>query len=530
MQLRQLAFDPPVKRRQISVVGKNSRVQEGIFTVEGSLAPAVGRPSFDARRLDWGRRPSGKRRTLIWRWLLFFVLFFVAGGCRRAETPSEPEGSSPTRVLLIGLDGFEWEIALPMVREGKLPNLAALMHRGVFGRLKTLQPTLSPIIWTSIATGVLPQTHGIYGFVRQERDEQGKQRLLTSQDRRAKAFWNILSDHGRRVITVGWWMTFPVEPVNGVMVAQVNTSAMRGGKGGRGTWKGGLVEGLQGQVFPPEREAEVLQTAARVEKRLPELLREIFGSVKPLPDEGTRQLWENSLWAFRADAIYREIGKRLLQNGSDFDLFAIYFGGADVLGHRFWRFTRPELYRDEPSEREARELGRLIPAYYGYLDGVIGELVEAAPDQSTVIVLSDHGMEPIYTGRRFSGGDGTYPINSGGHLGSPPAFFVAAGPGIGRASLEEAPVEVSPGSLPVLGSVLDVLPTLLALIAVPVGRDMVGEVMTGVVDPVFLADHPVRFVESHTTHSWLQSREASEAETAGSVERLEQLRALGYIE
>jgi len=112
----------------------------------------------------------------------------------------------------------------------------------------------------------------------------------------------------------------------------------------------------------------------------------------------------------------------------------------------------------------------------------------------------------------------------------PPAFFVAAGLGIGRASHEGAPIEVSPESLPVLGSVLDVLPTVLALVGVPVGRDMVGHVMTGVVAPAFLADHPIRLVESHTTDEWLESRRALAVEAAGSSERLEQLRALGYVE
>ena len=75
----------------------------------------------------------------------------------------------------------------------------------------------------------------------------------------------------------------------------------------------------------------------------------------------------------------------------------------------------------------------------------------------------------------------------------------------------------------------DVTPTLLALQGLPVGRDMDGEVMRDVVDPDYLTARPVDYVDSHTDEAWLAARTDETLQPAGTEERLEQLRNLGYI-
>ena len=77
-------------------------------------------------------------------------------------------------------------------------------------------------------------------------------------DAPADRVWNILTDADRTSYTIGWWMTFPAEPVRGVMVAQVNTITPKMRREGTGIWKGQLVENLEGQVFPAERSKDVL--------------------------------------------------------------------------------------------------------------------------------------------------------------------------------------------------------------------------------------------------------------------------------
>jgi hypothetical protein len=405
--------------------------------------------------------------------------------------------------------------------------LAGLMQRGTFGTLEATKPTLSPIIWTSIATGVESRSHGILGFVHGEqksRDERGKAaQLYTSNDRRVKAFWNIATDAGRRVHTIGWWMTYPVEPIHGVMVAQVNTITPAIRQAGRGIWKGELVAGLSHQVHPPERETSLLELVPRVEADLAALTARIFGEFPPSAPSLPAKLLEQSLWAFRADALYHRVALDVLANDGAFDLFAVYFGGADVVGHRFWRHAHPKLYRYPPDAEEIRMFGQVLAAYYVYLDELLGTLLAAAPKDTNVIVVSDHGMSPIRRALRF-----TTPALSGGHLGAPPAFLVAAGPDVRSDGRAIDPI--TRRSLRSLGSVLDVTPTLLAMLGIPVARDMDGKAMTGWLAPELLERTPVRSVATHTGPEWFETRTKPPLALQGSGERLKQLRALGYLD
>ncbi len=126
-----------------------------------------------------------------------------------ACTPAPTESREPTPVLVFAIDGFEWSVILPLLRAGEMPHLAALMERGTFGELKTLVPTKSPRLWTTIATGKPPAEHGILDFVKEQEDPSLPEQHYTSYDRRTKAFWNILSEAGVTNDTIGWWVTYP---------------------------------------------------------------------------------------------------------------------------------------------------------------------------------------------------------------------------------------------------------------------------------------------------------------------------------
>ena len=99
-----------------------------------------------------------------------------------------------------------------------MPNLRYVIERGVMGNLATIHPALSPMLWTSIATGKRPFKHGVLGFA--EPDSRGGGiRPITNLSRKTKALWNILNQNGLRTNVVGWWPSHPAEPVNGVMVS-----------------------------------------------------------------------------------------------------------------------------------------------------------------------------------------------------------------------------------------------------------------------------------------------------------------------
>jgi predicted AlkP superfamily pyrophosphatase or phosphodiesterase len=129
------------------------------------------RQIFDA---TWLRAQS---RRLV---LAITVLTLGAASCA-----SPPEPASPP-LLLLGIDGLEWDVVLPLVESGDLPVIAGLLQRGTAGKLATLSPTLSPVIWTTVATGKMPAKHGIQHFVTKG-DEDEPRRAHVSTDRRTKA-------------------------------------------------------------------------------------------------------------------------------------------------------------------------------------------------------------------------------------------------------------------------------------------------------------------------------------------------------
>ena len=122
------------------------------------------------------------------------------------------------KVLLIGWDAADWKIIHPLLDAGKMPHLEKLINKGVMGNLATLYPELSPMLWTSIATGKRAFKHGIYGFTEPD-PHSGGIRPITNLSRKTKAIWNILSQTGRKCNVVGWWPSHPAEPINGVMVS-----------------------------------------------------------------------------------------------------------------------------------------------------------------------------------------------------------------------------------------------------------------------------------------------------------------------
>jgi hypothetical protein len=466
------------------------------------------------------------------------ALMLVVAGCRERPAPASATGGfERAPVLLVGVDGFEWNVVLPLLRQGRLPALASLIRRGSYGTLETIPGAVSPALWTSIATGKTIEKHGIREFLKAKNPPV----FYTSADRRTKAFWNICTDQKRKVHAVGWFVSFPVEPISGVMVAQANTHE---NQALTRSWKGSLLAGLHGQVHPAEREGEIFEIVDKVDRELEAIVSErLRARLEDVPPRH-RAMITASHWAFRADTIYERTSLKLLREGAP-DLLAVYFGATDVVGHRFWSFVKPRgfpgrslagptgrslaphmrpgsllngllggLYWHalEPQESDGWAR-RIIDRTYEHVDEVLGEMLAALPPRASVIVVSDHGFRPW------------------GHKEGPDAFFVAAGPNVKRMQ-GPPPEKLTRSDLTRIGSILDVTPTLLALEDIPLGLDMDGRVLDAVLLP-----QPGRTrkapIATHDTPEWLAARagaaEAPGAPTEADAERLEQLRALGYV-
>ena len=105
----------------------------------------------------------------------------------------------------------------PLLEKGQMPNLERVVNEGVMGNVASLTPMLSPILWTSIATGKYADKHQILGFAEPD-GTTGNVRPVTSGSRRCRALWNILSQRGLKAGVVSWLASHPAEPIDGFVV------------------------------------------------------------------------------------------------------------------------------------------------------------------------------------------------------------------------------------------------------------------------------------------------------------------------
>lgn len=404
------------------------------------------------------------------------------------------EGPIERRVMIIGLDGLELDVMGPLLEEGRLPNFARLMHEGSWGEIQSLDVLESPVIWTSIATGMTPDKHGVTGFLKPSAD--GAAGTPTPQNaRRVAAVWDILGSRGKTVGVVGWLVTWPAEPVNGYLV----TCNFNYG------WDEGAA-GDQRVTFPEELRTEILDArvlpADVTEEDLGRFVRaSALGSRTPPRIETLKACIAN-------DETTRGVGLRLGRERPT-DFFAVYLRGVDGPCHAFWT----DLFRDSGPpvpEWEARAFHEVIPLYYEYVDRVLGEFLALADENTTAIVTSDHGHS------------GPKPKDGGGY-----EFGIPMHDSTGVVILWGKDIEKGRELTDV--SVLDITPTVLALFGLPVGEDMDGRVLAEAMSPRFMKAHPVSSIPTYET----QVRREVSAEPIESPvddEIRERMRALGYIE
>jgi Tfp pilus assembly protein PilF/predicted AlkP superfamily phosphohydrolase/phosphomutase len=418
-----------------------------------------------------------------------------------------PEAGFPDRkFLVIGLDGADWDIIDPMIEQGKLPNLARLAEGGVRARLRTITPILSPVVWTSVATGKGPSKHGIYDFLAQASD--GSMVPVTSSLRKSKALWNILGDAGIPVAITAWWATWPAEPVRGYvvtdriayqlfkhMIAQTASDGPAADKRGK-TWPEGLFDEILPLVVD---QAEILDSDVGRFVDLDALGR---------PDEDDRERLDEFRTVLASTRTYETIGVELLRRQPS-GFHSIYNESTDTAAHLFMPFRPPR--RPEVDARRAAAFGGLIDAIYEEADAMVGRVLDTAGPGWTVMVLSDHGFKHAdnrpSTDPRVDRGPGADWHDRFGIL-------ILHGPDIRKGvSVADA-------------TVLDVAPTILALYGLPVGEDMDGRVLEEAIEPKFLSAHPV---ESTPTYE-RGTREETEIERSPQDDQMmARLQALGYI-
>ena len=131
-----------------------------------------------------------------------------------------------SRVLVIGIDGVTFDLIHPWAEAGDLPNLAAIARNGASGELRSTIPPNSAPAWTSFMTGMNPGKHGVYGFTRVEPREGYAIRVNSGAVRRAQTVYQLLTEQGRRSIVLNVPMTYPPDPIDGLVVTGIATPGM----------------------------------------------------------------------------------------------------------------------------------------------------------------------------------------------------------------------------------------------------------------------------------------------------------------
>lgn len=427
---------------------------------------------------------------------ILLAVALLAAGC----------GAQPgNRLLVLGIDGLDPQVVQTLIAEGKAPNFARLVEGGAFGVMDSPPPLLSPVVWTTIATGRRPGTHGIGHFTTVD-PVSGEKLPVTSTLRKVEAIWNLFSAQERDVGVVGWWATWPAEAVRGVMVSDHTCYHFL-----MGDRLGETME--EGVVWPAQALPEVEARITRTEDLSEEDLRPYVAVLEEAGAESFR--FDDDLshfkWALAAARSYRDIGLDLWRRTSP-DLLMVYIEGVDSSSHLFGHLFRQADLAGELEAQQSR-FGNTVEQMYLFADQLVGEYLEVLDERTTLMVVSDHGFQLGELPEDPSKLRDMRRVSEAFHRREASLFLYGAG--------------VRPGARWERAETLDITPTLLALAGLPVADDMPGRVLEEVFDPPL----SVRRIATYETGE-PRSRDRSVDETrSAEVDDavLERLKSLGYL-
>ncbi len=267
-------------------------------------------------------------------------------------------------MVVVGLDGATFDLIKPWAAEGHLPVLNKLIQEGVHGSLRSTLPPMTAPAWTTYATGTNPGKHRLYDWIAREPNSY-RFVPVTALDGKAPTIYTLLSSYGLKVVALNVPMTYPPVPVNGVMVSGMPTPSTD-----------------VTFTYPEHAYQEILNAV---------------GDYILYPDPG--EAYSDSGIDNFLKRLYRSADIRMqtfayLREREDPDFAMMVFNGTDTISHAMWKFMDPSHPLHDPA-KYAR-YGNAIRDYYHHVDGLLGGIVESLDEQTTLIVMSDHGFGPFH--------------------------------------------------------------------------------------------------------------------------------------
>ncbi len=413
-------------------------------------------------------------------------------------------GSSPAgKVIVLGIDGLDPLAIDLLMSEGKLPNFARLRQDGAYGRLISQKPMLSPILWTTIATGKTPGEHGIGHFVAVS-PQTGEKLPVTSDLRRVEALWNIAAEAGRRPAVVGWWATWPPEPLDGIIISDHTAYHFLFAEG----FTGAAAE--EQTTHPPELAAEIAPLLLRPTDLTYD---EVPGFVDVSPEEFSRPFdlsddLGHFKWALATAKSYRDVGLELWKREQP-ELEMVYIEGIDSTSHLFGHLFRVTGLAGELADQQSK-FGRTVEEMYRFADELVGQYLDVMDDDTTLVVASDHGFRLGELHDDPSRVRDLRRVSERFHRLE--GILYLYGRGVKRHSRIDKPVLV------------DVAPTILTLLGLPAAEDMPGRVLAEALE---MPLQPDRIATYETGRRRPRGGVARNPEVDQAV--VERLEALGYL-
>jgi hypothetical protein len=283
-----------------------------------------------------------------------------------------------SRVLLIGWDGAGWDMIDPLLAAGRMPNLASLLERGVRGTHVARRPLLSPVIWTTIATGRPPHEHGIVGYAQPWRNRRGVSPVRATS-RRCPAIWELID--GAHVI--GWPVTHPVwREGQGVIVS--DRFPMRSAYGLP------MSEAEITDSLHPLALRQTFETIARRGQNVDVAsLRQFVPRLAEI-DRATDRRLPTIAGVIAETMTIHGLTRHVLENEGHWRFAAVHFPGIERLARMFMEFHPLRL--PFVDQREFELFSDVMAQGYELHDRVLGSLLEAAGEDVTILLVSDHGF------------------------------------------------------------------------------------------------------------------------------------------
>lgn len=392
-----------------------------------------------------------------------------------------PSSDWTGRVTVIALDAGSLELITNAAAAGRLPNFGRLLDSGAVNHLATLHPTSADAVWAAMATGKFPPKNGVrsaalYDLPRRTGSQAIEllpdycfatgllrfglleERPQTSASFRARPLWTILSGAGISTGVVNFPLTYPAPSVHGFIVSDAYARRFQPGD-----------HAPLESVYPQEVEP-IAASVARP-------------SAGEAIETMLAQVNERHRMPARTDGMYEAIVTGMTA-AHPVQVTVLRYQSLDPIGHYFLRYAMPARFGDVTDE-DRRRYGGILEAHYGIVDDAIGRAIAELGPEDLLLVVSGFGIEPLGIGKRLLEQVIGDPELSGSHESAPDGFLLAYGASVAR------------NRPPRRASIVDVLPTLLYFLGLPVGRDMDGYARTDLFLPSFTSERPITFIPTY---------------------------------